>query len=506
MSLEYNGSTLDDETLDLLIQASKELNVPPSYLITKLHYESLWGNSPVARENNNLSGMTWTGETKRPSGVIVSQGSPRPTNEGGFYMKYASLEDFFKDWLFLIRRGGAYNVADSQTFDEAVKGMFKVGGATYDYATMNVNDSQERYELYLKGMQARRNAINSANDGALDQLDQGERVETVATASQIINRAVRNLGVTKGDKYHKQIVDGYNSKSPKPMGYTATYSDDWCDIFVTWVFDKEGASNLIGRECGVQRHKAILQQKGIWLGRVRPSAGDVVIFDWQGHSAGWADHIGIVEKVQGNTVHTIEGNSGNPRMVRRVSYPWNHNAIVGYARPRYSGSSQQAPSQPKTNGKKVTIAKHATHWQTGEKIADHVKGKTFEVVNEKKVNQSSSRKAFLLHDGKYYIGWLLEQDAVGFKPYKSNTEIAQEVINGKWGNNPQRAKKLSDAGYNAQEVQKEVNRLIKEQNSKKPQETIKPAPIEKQQIGGEKINLADNEVLLDGVVYVINRK
>lgn len=174
--LTYGSNTLPKNiTQQLINYAENDLNVPPSYLITKLHYEGLWGGSAIGRSNNNWGGMTWNSSWsspyKRPSGVTVTRGSPRPANEGGYYIRYASVQDFLIDWSHLIRRGGIYNVADSNTFNDAVKGMFKVGGATYDYATMNVEGSQKRYELYLAGMFARRNAINSANDGKLDLLD-----------------------------------------------------------------------------------------------------------------------------------------------------------------------------------------------------------------------------------------------------------------------------------------------------------------------------------------------
>ena len=49
---------------------------------------------------------------------------------------------------------------------------------------------------------------------------------------------------------------------------------------------------------------------------------------------------------------------------------------------------------------------------------------------------------------------------------KSNTEIAKEVIQGKWGNGAERKKRLENAGYNYAAVQKEVERLLAEQ--KKP--------------------------------------
>nr|DAK91591.1 MAG TPA: peptidoglycan hydrolase [Caudoviricetes sp.] len=44
---------------------------------------------------------------------------------------------------------------------------------------------------------------------------------------------------------------------------------------------------------------------------------------------------------------------------------------------------------------------------------------------------------------------------------KSVTEIAKEVIAGKWGNGDDRVKRLTAAGYDAKAVQKEVNRLLK---------------------------------------------
>ncbi len=51
----------------------------------------------------------------------------------------------------------------------------------------------------------------------------------------------------------------------------------------------------------------------------------------------------------------------------------------------------------------------------------------------------------------------------GFKINKKKTvdDIAREVINGLWGNNPERKNKLIAAGYNYEEVQKKVNELLK---------------------------------------------
>ena len=157
--------------------------------------------------------------------------------------------------------------------------------------------------------------------------------------NRVLDIARKYMGVETGTREHKKIVDAYNSVDPKPVGYTATYDDDWCDIFVTTVFQQAGLSDLIGRECGVQRHIGIMEKKGIWKGRTQPKVGDIVTFDWDG--GGWADHIGIVESVNNGVITTIEGNSAlyagstAKTKVNRKTYNWNSSYIKGYARPAY---------------------------------------------------------------------------------------------------------------------------------------------------------------------------
>ena len=156
---------------------------------------------------------------------------------------------------------------------------------------------------------------------------------------KVLDIARSYLGVETGSSEHKKIVDAYNSVNPKPVGYTANYDDDWCDIFVTTVFQQAGLSNLIGRECGVQRHIGIMERKGIWKGKSYPKQGDIVTFDWDG--GGFADHIGIVESVNNGVITTIEGNSSlyagstAKTRVNRKTYNWDSRYIKGYGRPSY---------------------------------------------------------------------------------------------------------------------------------------------------------------------------
>ncbi|MGJ0023041.1 peptidoglycan amidohydrolase family protein [Streptococcus canis] len=162
--LSFNGAILKKSVLDVILKKCQEHNILPSYAITCLHFEGLWGTSAVGKADNNWGGMTWTGQGNRPSGVTVTQGSARPSNEGGHYMRYASVDDFLTDWFYLLRSGGSYKVSGAKTFSEAVKGMFKAGGAKYDYAASG-------YDSYIVGMASRLKAIEQEN-GPLNKYDQ----------------------------------------------------------------------------------------------------------------------------------------------------------------------------------------------------------------------------------------------------------------------------------------------------------------------------------------------
>uniref|UniRef100_UPI003EBCB061 peptidoglycan amidohydrolase family protein n=1 Tax=Streptococcus suis TaxID=1307 RepID=UPI003EBCB061 len=177
--LSFNGAILKKSVLDVILAKCKEHNILPSYAITVLHFEGLWGTSAVGKADNNWGGMTMTSndlQITRPSGVIVTRGLARPSNEGGYYMHYASVDDFLTDWFYLLRAGGSYKVSGAKTFSEAVKGMFKVGGAVYDYAATG-------YENYLVGMSSRLKAIESEN-GSLAKYDQ-QTVTDVGSSDKI---------------------------------------------------------------------------------------------------------------------------------------------------------------------------------------------------------------------------------------------------------------------------------------------------------------------------------
>ena len=112
---------------------------------------------------------------------------------------------------------------------------------------------------------------------------------------------------------------------------------EWCACFVSWCADQCGYidKGIIPKFAvcgdGVDWFKA----KSQWLdGTGTPAPGNIIFFDWPdeyGVQDGDSDHVGIVEKVEGGRVYTIEGNSGDA--CERNSYPVGNYQILGYGTP-----------------------------------------------------------------------------------------------------------------------------------------------------------------------------
>ena len=117
--------------------------------------------------------------------------------------------------------------------------------------------------------------------------------------------------------------------------YGFTSRVEWCACFVSWVANQAGYidTNVIPKFSGVIQGINWFKAVGEWkeAGFV-PNPGDIIFFDWE--NDGSADHVGIVEKVENNTVHTVEGNS-NGDTCRQKEYSINSDVIFGYGTPAY---------------------------------------------------------------------------------------------------------------------------------------------------------------------------
>lgn len=133
---------------------------------------------------------------------------------------------------------------------------------------------------------------------------------------------------------------GYKEKGNNDTIYGAWYGmnyQPWCMMFVSWCAAQCGISTgTIPKLAYVPYCMDFYQKQGRYKakGTYRPEAGDLILY-------GSNSHIGIVEKVQGNTVFTIEGNtsangnSSNGDGVYRRSRALSDSWIKGYCLPDY---------------------------------------------------------------------------------------------------------------------------------------------------------------------------
>ncbi|WP_238990589.1 glucosaminidase domain-containing protein [Streptococcus uberis] len=180
--LSYAGRSISKENVQALLNYCTQYNLLPSGVLAQLFVESYWGKSTVGQVDNNWGGMTWTGQTSRPSGVQVTRGMARPAAEGGYYNHYASVADYFKDYTYLLSEQGIYKVKGKDNLDAFTLGLFRRGGALYDYAAIG-------YDKYIYTMRDVRYNVNRQNNKAMDTLDDLFRGRGTVGSAPVVNIA-----------------------------------------------------------------------------------------------------------------------------------------------------------------------------------------------------------------------------------------------------------------------------------------------------------------------------
>lgn len=174
--------------------------------------------------------------------------------------------------------------------------------------------------------------------------------------NEVVKQAQAWIGLKESNGSHKQIIDLYNSHKPLARGYKVKYTDAWCATFVSAVAIKLGYTAIIPTECGCDKQIALFKNLGSWVENdaYTPSPGDIIYYDWQdsgsGDNVGGSDHVGIVEKVSGNTLTVIEGNKSDA--VGRRTLAVNGKFIRGYGIPKYGASGNSTPPKPTTPAEK----------------------------------------------------------------------------------------------------------------------------------------------------------
>ena len=143
--------------------------------------------------------------------------------------------------------------------------------------------------------------------------------------------------------------------------YPAYQGQYWCDCLVKWGFIKafgvSEAKKLLchgsnGWSFYTPTSAQYFKNAGRW--HTTPQAGDQVFF----RNSSRICHTGIVVRVSGNTVYTIEGNTtsasgvvANGGCVRQKSYTIGTSYIAGYGRPAYSSTGTSGGSSSGSGGK-----------------------------------------------------------------------------------------------------------------------------------------------------------
>lgn len=324
-NLVYAGHPLSANLVQTILNLCVQRNLLPSGVLAQLYLESWWGASNVAKRDNNWGGITGGAQT-RPSGVVVTTGSARPANEGGTYMHYASVDDYMKDYTYLLAEqtsGGRkmYGVKGKQNIEEYTKGLFRIGGALYDYAAAG-------YAHYIALMRDIRNGINRTNGNILDKLDDLWRQPNnqVTQPNQPVTRTV------KADKVIAVINEMHGLKGRR-------IGSGQCYALAAWYSMKLGGPGLGGGVTGLSG----LIGAGMAAGKigtdyawdrfgwsvVRPSntnqlkAGAIANIKpynaYQGTSV-WG-HVSIIVANNGSTVTVLEQNYAGRQYVVQNSYP-----------------------------------------------------------------------------------------------------------------------------------------------------------------------------------------
>lgn len=125
-------------------------------------------------------------------------------------------------------------------------------------------------------------------------------------------------------------TEGANNNNKYGAAFKAN-NQPWCAYFVSWCADKaqipKSVIPISGYVPGIvswYKNKDLFKRRGNYI----PKPGDLIIFDFNRNGTG--DHIGIIGKVSGGYVHTIEGNTSSSGENANGDGVWNKGRALSY--------------------------------------------------------------------------------------------------------------------------------------------------------------------------------
>ncbi|HEO2086387.1 TPA: phage tail protein [Streptococcus agalactiae] len=363
--IKYYGHTIKKANVQAIINYAVQYNILPSGIITQLYLESFWGDSTVGKRDNNWAGMSGGAQT-RPSGVKVTTGMARPANEGGTYMHYASVDDFLKDYTYLLAKQGLYNVVGKKNIADYTKGLFRVGGAKDDYAAAG-------YQSYTNLMTNIRNGINKVTGNILNTIDKlWQTPVQPITAVNVARRATKTMQALNEATRLKGRRIGSGQCYALSGWYAKKLDGAWIDSSIGGIRGRIGggmAAALIGTDYNwgaygwkVDKSPNARNLKAGGIYNVRANRGAPF------YTTGWG-HTGIIKSVSKTRVTVLEQNFVGRMYVVENSYDINSFAsglqTVCYPREIAQGMSVNgATTQQITGGTQISYEEVVQEAQT----------------------------------------------------------------------------------------------------------------------------------------------
>ncbi|HGA0457664.1 TPA: phage tail spike protein [Streptococcus agalactiae] len=317
--LKYYGHTIKKANVQAIINYAVQYNILPSGIICQLYLESLWGDSAVGKRDNNWAGISGGAQT-RPSGVKVTTGMARPPSEGGTYMHYASVDDFLKDYTYLLAKQGLYNVVGKKNIADYTKGLFRVGGAKDDYAAAG-------YQSYTNLMTNIRNGINKVTGNILNTIDKlWQTPVQPITAVNVARRATKTMQALNEATRLKGRRIGSGQCYALSGWYAKKLDGAWIDSSIGGIRGRIGggmAAALIGTDYNWGSYG--------WKVDKSPNAGNLKAggiynvranFGAPFYTTQWG-HTGIIKSVSKTRVTVLEQNFAGRMYVVENSYEIN---------------------------------------------------------------------------------------------------------------------------------------------------------------------------------------
>lgn len=303
-----------------------------SPIIAQAIHESGWGESSLGYKYHNYFGLKcgtlWTGKSVNLSTKEEYSAGELTTIKANFRV-YDSMEEGVRGYFVFLFDGrtrfdNLKGVTDPRTYLQRIKADGYATGKNYDDNCMNL------VNLYSLTQ------FDCAQEAAGELQESGGKY----SRRDIVSLAQSLVGTREGGVIHRKIIDKYNEHRPLPRGYKVKYTDAWCATFCSYLAIACGYTAIIPVECGCPQWITLAKSMGCWTesDAYTPKPGDFIMYDWQdsgsGDNTGTPDHIGIVEKVEGQTATIIEGNYSDSVKRRQIQIGGRY--IRGYVTPKYS--------------------------------------------------------------------------------------------------------------------------------------------------------------------------